>query len=365
MSYIVAMGTANPPHQFSQSSIARFMERAMNLNPSEARKLQALFRASGIETRHSVLSDYGRIDAFDFFANSESMEPFPSTAQRMEVYKAEAISISTRAAQSCLQQITPATVTHLITVSCTGQYAPGLDIDLIKALGLSPTVERTNINFMGCYAAFNALKVANAICAADTDARVLVVCVELCSLHFQHENTEDNMLANALFADGAAAMLVQGQAVPGINLKPLSFYCDLAMEGEQDMAWSVGDRGFEMKLSAYVPQIIQKGIGDLTRQLLDRIQHRGNIDFLAIHPGGKKILSAIELAMNLPAEKNAFAYEVLRKYGNMSSPTVVFVLQAIWRQLSEADHSKTILSFAFGPGLTLESALFAIEIHPR
>jgi predicted naringenin-chalcone synthase len=365
MSYLVAMGTANPPHQFSQSSIARFMERAMNLNPPDARKLQALFRATGIETRHSVLSDYGKDGAFDFFANSPSMDPFPSTAQRMEVYKTEAISISAQAARSCLQRVDVASITHLVTVSCTGQYAPGLDIDLVKALGLPRHVERTNINFMGCYAAFNALKVAHAVCSADPAARVLVVCVELCSLHFQHQNTEDNMLANALFADGAAAMLVQGEALPGINLKPLSFYCDLAMEGEQDMAWSVGDRGFEMKLSAYVPQIIQKGIGDLTQQLLARVRHRGPIDFLAIHPGGRKILSAIEQAMGIDPGRNRFAYEVLRKFGNMSSPTVVFVLDAIFRQLSEADNGKTILSFAFGPGLTLESALFAIEIQPQ
>jgi len=241
-------------------------------------------------------------------------------------------------------------------------YAPGLDIDLVKSLNLSSSVNRLCINFMGCYAAFNAIKLADSFCAADPKAKVLIVCTELCSIHFQKEFTEDNLLANALFADGAAALLIEGEPRRGVNLKPVSFFCDLAPEGEQDMAWTVGDLGFEMKLSAYVPEIIKNGIAKLTSNLLAQIsQQLTDVSYYAIHPGGKKILEVIEQELDLSKADNRAAYEVLKNYGNMSSPTVLFVLNEISKNLTNTDDGKKILSFAFGPGLTLESMV--LEIH--
>jgi len=252
----------------------------------------------------------------------------------------------------------------LIVVSCTGMYAPGLDIELVKALGLPTQIQRLCINFMGCYAAFNGLKQADIICQSDPKAKVLVVCTELCSIHFQKENTDDNLLANALFADGSAALLVESSPRNGLNLKPVSFYCDLAPEGDQDMAWTVGDLGFEMRLSSYVPEVIKNGIKTLTHSLLDQISNSlADISYYAIHPGGKKILEVIEQELNLTREQNKPAYEVLRKYGNMSSPTVLFVLQEASKNLNGMDDKKKILSFAFGPGLTMESMVLEIQNH--
>jgi prepilin-type processing-associated H-X9-DG protein len=367
MSYITAIGTANPEHKFNQSTIADFMVRAMQLNDDDTRRLRALFRMTGIETRYSVISDYGKQDDYDFYSNSVDFEPIPSTGKRLIFYRQHALKLSAEAIDHCLSKadaFDKNSVTHLIVVSCTGMYAPGLDIDLIKTLGLPSHTQRLCINFMGCYAAFNGLKQADIICKADPNAKVLVVCTELCSIHFQKQNTDDNLLANALFADGSAALLVESSPRKGLNLKPVSFYCDLAPEGDQDMAWTVGDLGFEMRLSAYVPDIIQRGIKKLTHSLLDQISNSlSDIAYYAIHPGGKKILEVIEQELHLTKEQNKPAYEVLRNYGNMSSPTVLFVLNEVCKNLNGVDDGKKILSFAFGPGLTLESMVLEIQNH--
>jgi prepilin-type processing-associated H-X9-DG protein len=366
MSYITSIGTANPNFCFQQQAIANFMVKAMNLKVDEARKLRALFRATGIETRCSVLSDYGREIGFEFFTDNELVEPFPSTRQRMEVFKKHALDLSLAAINKCIEKIPTIEkreITHLVVVSCTGMYAPGLDIDLVKALGLNSSISRTCINFMGCYAAFNALKLADLFCSGEQNAKVLMVCTELCTIHFQKENTENNMLANALFADGSAALLVEAQPRKGINLKPIAFHCDLATEGEQDMAWTVGDWGFEMKLTSYVPEVIRNGIKKLSQSLLEQIaQNLSDVSYFAIHPGGKKILEVIEQELGISKESNRYAYEILKHFGNMSSPTVLFVINEICKTLSAKDQNKNILIFAFGPGLTLESMLLQIEI---
>lgn len=367
MSFITAIGTATPENKFSQSTIADFMVRAMQMDDSAERKLRALFRITGIETRYSVIADYGKTEGYDFYSNHANMEPFPSTANRLALYRRHALSLSLQSIGNCLSRLKnldKKTITHLIVVSCTGMYAPGLDIDLVKSLHLSPHTQRLCINFMGCYAAFNGLKQADIICKADENAKVLVVCTELCSIHFQKQITDDNLLANALFADGSAAILVETTPREGLNLKPISFYCDLATEGEQDMAWTVGDLGFEMKLSSYVPDIIQKGIKSLAHSLLGQVSNSFNdVSYYAIHPGGKKILEVIEKELVLTKRQNKPAYDILRDYGNMSSPTVLFVLEEICKKLNGVDDGKKILSFAFGPGLTLESMILEIQNH--
>jgi prepilin-type processing-associated H-X9-DG protein len=366
MSYITAIGIANPPNRFSQSKIADFMVKAMQLNQNESRLLHTIFKASGIEFRHSVLEDYGLEKDFTFYSNSPDFEPFPTTEKRLSVFRDHVLTLSSNAVDNMLQSVPSFNineVTHLIVVCCTGMYAPGLDIDLVKKYNLSPFVHRTGINFMGCYAAFNAIKVADAFCHQDENAKVLVVCTELCSLHFQKKPTEDNLLANALFADGSAALLVESKTQQKLRLKPESFHTSLVAESDHDMAWTIGDLGFEMKLSTYVPAIIKNGIRDLTEKLLGKIsKNLDDIRFLAVHPGGRKILENIEQELKVPKEKNQAAYCVLQNYGNMSSPTILFVLHSIWSKITVEDNNEYILSFAFGPGLTLESMVLKIEM---
>jgi alpha-pyrone synthase len=365
MSYITAIGTANPSHRFSQATIADFMLHTMTLHNGDSRKLKTIFKASGIEYRHSVIEDYGKTSDFTFYSQAENFEPVPTTERRINLFRANAVSLSKSAVEDLLARyntIKLQEVTHLIVVCCTGMYAPGLDIDLVKQLNLKSTVQRTAINFMGCYAAFNALKIADAFCKTDSSAKVLIVCTELCSLHFQREGSEDNILANALFGDGSAALFVESTTNSSLKLKLENFHSDLSKDGEQFMAWTVGDLGFEMKLSAYVPDIIRGGIKDLTNSLLKKISKNLNdIRHFAIHPGGKKILQAIEGELNISREQNASAYKVLEQFGNMSSPTVLFVLNDVIKNLTDTNRNERILSFAFGPGLTLESMVLNIE----
>jgi predicted naringenin-chalcone synthase len=241
-------------------------------------------------------------------------------------------------------------------------YAPGLDIDIVQALEMNTTVQRTCINFMGCYAAFNAVKIADAICASSAHAKVLIVSTEICSLHFQKEPTEDNFLANALFSDGSAAILVEAKPAQEWNLSPMVFHNALSFSKENHMAWTIGNFGFEMKLSSYVPEIIQRGIKSLTSEMLISIEKGLNdIKHFAIHPGGKKILQVIEAELGLTKEQNQPAYRVLNRFGNMSSPTVLFVLEDILQHVTKVDDGTNVLSFAFGPGLTLEGILFKLH----
>jgi predicted naringenin-chalcone synthase len=214
---------------------------------------------------------------------------------------------------------------------------------------------------MGCYGAFNGLKMADTICRANANAKVLIVCVELCTLHFQKKMDEDFLLSNALFADGAAAVLIEGKA--NQNAKSLalkSFFCDLYFEGKQDMAWQIGDFGFEMTLTSYIPKLIKSGIKALIDKLLqDAGLTNTDINLYAMHPGGKAILEAIEKALNITEKENEYAYSILKDYGNMSSATVLFVLEKILKDTQNLK-GQNILSCAFGPGLTLESMILKI-----
>lgn len=365
MSYITAIGTANPAHRIHQSLIADFMARAMKLENGDRRKLQAVFRASGIQYRHSVLEDYGRVNDFTFYPDTKDLEPFPGTEKRLQVFRKHALQLSIASCQDMLRSYPSfdvKSISHLIVVCCTGMYAPGLDIELVNSLQLPSTVQRTAVNFMGCHAAFNALKIADDVCGNKPASKVLIVCTEICSVHFQRAATDDNFIANALFADGSAAVLVEGNTASRLKLKVEEFHSDLAMDGLTDMAWSIGDVGFEMRLSAYVPGLIKKGIGSLVATLLNKISASlEDIAHFAIHPGGKKILEAIEEGLNIAKANNEAAYKVLRNYGNMSSPTILFVLWEIVRELSTANRGDRILGIAFGPGLTMESTILRIE----
>ena len=360
MSFITAIGVAVPEYKLDQTVISAFME-LLAVDEEQRRKIRTVFRASAIKTRHSVLADYGKAEHFDFFPNPESLQPFPSTARRMEAYRQHAIGLSSKAVRNiqAIHAFDYDSITHLITVSCTGMYAPGLDIDLITQLPLRSSVNRTCINFMGCFAAINALKTAHAFCQSDPKAKVLIVCTELCSLHFQKDFTDDNILANALFADGSAAMLVESNATTG-SLRIDGFYSDIAHQGADAMAWTIGDLGFEMRLSTYVPEILGNGIQSLVAGLSEKTGLTPNsVAHYAIHPGGKKILDVVADALQIPHEKLNPCYSVLRDYGNMSSPTVVFVLKKmIEERLTCA--GETIMGMAFGPGLTMESILLKV-----
>ncbi|MEQ9302050.1 MAG: type III polyketide synthase [Cyclobacteriaceae bacterium] len=359
-SIISSIGTATPEHHLTQKQISSFMAEALEMDEDQRHQLEVLYRASGIQSRYSVLPDFGaHREQYEFFSKENGLEPFPTVGDRMNLYQREALPLAVKAIADMNRNLDG--ITHLVTVSCTGMYAPGLDIQLIEELDLPTTIHRTAINYMGCYAAFNALKLADSFCQNNSTAKVLIVCLELCSIHFQKHNDEDTMLANALFGDGAAAVMVESKS-EGLGLSLEHFHCDIVPSGKKDMAWQISDFGFEMKLSSYVPEIIKGGIHSLTKSLLGHLgMARKDIDLFAIHPGGKRILQVIEEELSMSKEDNQHAYDVLRECGNMSSPTVLFVLRQLMNSLSEGDQDKNILSFAFGPGLTLESMLLKVK----
>lgn len=366
MSYITAIGTATPPNRFDQVTLADFMVNVMHADGNHERKIKTVFRASGIKHRHSVLDDYGKDSGYTVYPNNGS-EVFPGTGERMRLYRRYALPLSIAAVNNLEENAPPFAlpgITHVVVVSCTGMYAPGLDIDIIKHFNLPTDTERLCINFMGCYAAFNGIKAADVICRSNHEAKVLIVCTELCSLHFQPRPDDDNILANALFGDGAAALLVEATSGNRKSLSLELFYSDLALNGEHDMAWAVADTGFEMRLSSYVPDLLKNSIARFFRSLLEKGKIEAQaIKYFAIHPGGKKILQAIEKELELTREQNRFAYDVLENFGNMSSPTVVFVLKAILDQLQPDENGALIWSAAFGPGLTLESMLLKANVY--
>ncbi len=284
MAAITAIGTANPAFSQAQSEVAIFMSKAFALDKSEARRLQAIYRATGIERRYSVISDYCELPERHHFFKTDGR--LPGTKQRMALYKEHALPLALAAVQDCFSSNFSSnngehghhckTITHIITVSCTGMYAPGLDIELIHALNLPFNIQRTAVNFMGCYGVFNALKLADAICKSNQDAKVLIVSVELCSLHIQNARTLDDIISGAIFSDGAAAMIVESHQThqmhqsSNINFKLEHFYCDLIPEGKQDMTWAIADQGFDIALSSYVPDLIESGIGKFFEKLILR-----------------------------------------------------------------------------------------------
>lgn len=361
---ITAIGTANPIHKQNQQVAVEIVATALQLKPAEKRLLKSIYRSTGIETRHSVMGDFCKQPGeYEFLPNDPQL-PFPTTAARMRIYKEFALELSLAAIANCfagLDRFDPKDITHVITVSCTGMYAPGIDIEIVQELHLNSNVQRTAINFMGCYGAFNAIKIADAICKATPTAKVLVISVELCTIHFQKNDAMDSIFSNAIFADGAGAVLIEAQPKQQKCFTLNGFHCDLLPQHSQDMAWHIADSGFDIVLSSYVPQAIQSGIGEFTQRLLKQhSMNLENIDFYAIHPGGQKILKACEAELSITALDNKYSYDVLRQYGNMSSATVIFVLKAIWDDLKSDDVNKSIFSCAFGPGLTLESMLLRV-----
>jgi predicted naringenin-chalcone synthase len=362
-SYINLIATAVPSFHYTQPEILEFMIRAHRLDQEKAARLLSLYRATGIKNRNSVLEDYSlKPSQYKFYPKSEDLEPFPSTSVRMEVYKKNALPLALKAIHGIIQQgFAIRNITHLIVVSCTGMYAPGLDIGIIESLQMPTDIQRTAINFMGCYAAFNALKVADSICNSDPAAQVLIVCLELCTLHFQKEQTDENMLANSLFGDGSAAVVVSANPIAPHSIKLMAFYSDLSLEAGSSMTWNISNTGFEMILTNEVPAVIKKGIKQLTCNLFKKLgMSPADVNYFAIHPGGRKILEVIEQELGIDKFQNRFAYNILRDHGNMSSPTILFVIKNLLDTLSPSDHGRNILSFAFGPGLTMESMLLQI-----
>lgn len=325
------------------------------------RRLRAAFDASDIDTRHTVVAELGDVpsagEPVHYDARTRAVLA-PSTGTRNAAYVSQAPPLFLAAAKEALSSsdLVPDDVTHVVTVSCTGFFAPGPDYLLVRQLGLRVTTQRFHLGFMGCYGAFPALRLAHAVCRADPDAVALVVCAELCSLHLHVGDDLDTILSSSLFADGAAAVVVSGRA-PAAGAETVTLDAlgtTLSDDGEADMAWTIGDLGFDMVLSRYVPRILGSSLPAALPSLLGLVEP-AQVDRWAVHPGGRSVLDQVQTALGLSDEHLAPSRDVLRRYGNMSSPTVLFVLAELLRRPAGA--TEQLAALAFGPGLTVESAL--------
>ncbi|WP_353829339.1 type III polyketide synthase [Agromyces sp. SYSU T0242] len=376
--HLRGLATVVPDTVLPQPAVRDVFAAQPDLNRLAQRIITTSFDVSGIERRYTVLSEltFDQREGEPVFFDRESGELLmPGTKARNEIYATEATRLYLEAGRQAIAAtpgIEAEDVTHVVTVSCTGFYAPGPDYMLVRDLGLGPAVQRYHLGFMGCYAAMPALRTAAQFCEADPDAVVLVVSVELCTLHLRSSNDPDTIVASSLFADGAGAGIVTARP---LEADERAFALDrfetrITPVGEGDMAWKIGDHGFEMVLSNAVPSIIDDHITGALDPLLapepeladalaadvagDRIAH------WAIHPGGRSILDKVESRLALTEAQLEPARETLRDYGNMSSATVLFVLRNILDRAAAVDGDR-VAAMAFGPGLTVESGLMTVR----
>ena len=371
---ITGLGTATPRHQANHQASAEFATRISAVPANDARKVKALYRRTGINQRGSVLLDGPAESQIynDFYTPAESVDDRgPSTQTRNDRYRIEAPLLAEQAARAALESsgLECDAITHLITVSCTGFNAPGIDIALIDQLELPPTTQRIHVGFMGCHAAINGLRAARGILAAERHAKVLLCCVEICSLHYQYGMLSDHLVSNAIFADGSAALILEdtsarqsssdptGTGNPQ-SLCPVGFIENtgsfLVPDSRDAMTWSIGDHGYQMTLSASVPALIEQHLKEYLAGFL--AQHDEEIESIggwAVHPGGTRILSAVENALSLSGEQLNGSRSILSEHGNMSSATMIFILETFVK----LNQPKPWLMLGFGPGLEIEVSL--------
>lgn len=354
--FLASIGTANPSHRITSSDAAEIAQKFACETPAQQRLFHTLYRRCGVVTRHSVVLERseGALDTRQSFFGPDE----PTTRDRMLRYEAEAGPLAVSAARRALDDaaIAPARVTHLVTVSCTGFYAPGCDATLIRALELPRDVARTHVGFMGCHGALNGLRVARGFVGADPAAVVLVCAVELCSLHHQYGWDADKIVANALFADGAAATVAVSGETPARpdSYRVIASGSTLIEDSDDAMSWRVGNQGFAMTLSPRVPDLIGQHLRPWIESWLAR--HGLGLDSVAswaVHPGGPRILSAVGETLDLEPSRLQVSQGVLTELGNMSSPTILFILD----RLRRAGAGRPCVALAFGPGLAVEATL--------
>jgi predicted naringenin-chalcone synthase len=290
------------------------------------------------------------IDVNGFYLRGQ----FPSTADRMRLFEMEAPPLAVKAVDGLELGVSAHGISHVIIATCTGFSAPGLDIELIRRCGLNPSVERTIVGFMGCQAAMNALKLARHIVRSEPEAKVLLVCIELCTLHLQETDDLEQVLSFLLFGDGCAAALISAEPV-GLALE--RFHAVLIPEAADLISWHIRESGFDMFLSGRVPGVLGKALTNGSAAIFDGIPVEA-IELWAVHPGGRSILDAVDAALELKPAALAASRDVLLRFGNMSSATVMFVLQTLMRNARSGAFG---CGMAFGPGLTAETMLFRVE----
>lgn len=352
--YLSCLLTETPEFRFSQAQIEQFMLRQLDPDQLTKKYLHAIYRQSGIASRFSVLPDFGQESP----TYHEGLNA-PDTRQRMKTYRQEALKLASSLLDRWHNQfsslIEKNAITHLIWVSCTGLTAPGLEVELRKKFPENTRMQTTAFNFLGCHGFFHALRFAQATSLANPDSKILVICLELCTLHFQPDTGMDHLLANSLFADGAAAFLVSSRPMGPKSLKLGRQSQHYFHEAAHEMAWDIGLTGFEMKLHRKLPERLRKGLHTAVSR------HFSEKDPLPrwwiAHPGGKKILEKMAASLSLNPELFKYSFRALAKVGNVSSVSVLFALEEMWAEATQPE-GQPGLFIGVGPGLAVELASF-------
>jgi predicted naringenin-chalcone synthase len=351
---ILGLGTAVPAHSMSQAESWEHAKLYSCANENHSKILKELYRRTTISRRSSVLVQEGQKADIEFYIPPNNTNPKgPTTAQRMYTYKLHAANLSVLACRSAIKEagIQIEQITHLITVSCTGFSAPGFDLQLIDLLSLNRNVYRTHIGFMGCHGAMNALRVAEGHCAGYKQAIVLLCATEICSLHFQYGWDANGLLANSLFADGSAAMIL-GNVSGKLRYEASTSF--VVPETDEAITWHISDNGFVMTLLPQVSELIQSNLPELLDGWLKKNSLTvKDIAAWAVHPGGPRILNAVQTSLEISSDCLDASRQILAEYGNMSSPTVFFILQ----RLLKSQVTMPCVMLGFGPGMTIEAAL--------
>lgn len=360
---ILALATAVPLHVYSQEEIADKSIAVLGMDREKSESLKRIYQNSAIRKRHFVIDDFHKPrEEWDFFG-SQYPQTIPGMSIRNLRYKKEAPKLALEAAKQALERWggDNSRITHIISTSCTGVLAPGIEFLLMQELNLPPTVNRLGINFMGCFGAFKGLSVARAFALENPDNRILLVSTELCSLHLQVNHDRETITGNSLFADGAAAAIIGTQPLPEESPHwDIIRTHSLGLKNSLDkMSWEASDHGFLMRLSHKVPVFIGRHIKEFVDELLTEHVPLEQCDW-AIHPGGKSILQAIEKALQLQPDQTKSSWEILSNYGNMSSATFLFVLDHLSQQRTLRPWSAGL---GFGPGLSAEGILLRRPLH--
>ncbi len=361
MTAILGMGTAVPDFHFSQSDSTQIAELFFNGDERHRRLLPTLYKKATVERRYSVILQASEGDLRDrqklYAPVASSGDAGPGTAERMRFFEQCASHLALTAAQRSLEEagVQAGQITHLVTVSCTGLVAPGFDIDLVRSLPLRPNTPRTHVGFMGCHGAMNGLRVAEAFTRNDPTARVLLCCTELCSLHYQYKASAEQIVANALFADGSAAPVL-GQSDDAAGAWSLRDCGTGMIAGSREMmTWRVGNHGFDMTLSPELPSLIENHLQSWMEEWLGKCHLKpDDIKTWAAHPGGPRILRGFQRALSLNRHDLAASHKILQNFGNMSSATILFLINELRRNQA----AFPCVAIGFGPGITIESALF-------
>lgn len=355
--YLLSLGTHAPPHFETHDAFAKKLIEILGLDDTQSKLVRKIFTGSQIQKRHTVISDFLNPRFEGPLFGSSLPDSVPGMSKRNEVYIREAPLLAHKAAEKTLNKWNGnrRDITHLISISCTGLTAPGIEFHLLESLGLSRSTDRLGINFMGCFGAFKGLSVAKAIARDNPKNRVLLVCTELCSLHLNFDGKLDSIISNAIFSDGAGAAVVGCR--PRAEENPLLEIVSHSSYALSDtlplMTWKACDEGLVMGLSRKVPKLIEEHVPAFAKSLLGKEISFSDCSW-PVHPGGKAILEAIEKACQLDKSQSSSSWEIWKNYGNMSSATFLFVLENLLRKPPAHEWN---IGLGFGPGLSMEGIL--------